>query len=278
MNQILDLKKKRLVGGREFIVVIASIILATIGIRAGDQWFFSDQEKSACPEDMAFVTSELGGFCIDKYEVSAAADCPFPVPTAMSQSAQNINDQDCRPVSVQGAIPWRGVSQSQASEACAKAGKRLPTNREWQQAAFGTPDHDSPWDQEDCQVDKNWDFQPGQTGSGANCLSSAGAFDMVGNVWEWVDGAVNDGSYNGRPLPEEGYIKGMASDAMPTMTEQASGDELYNKDYLWIQESGVRGIARGGYWNNKSDAGKNALYLSVSPSDSADGIGFRCVK
>jgi formylglycine-generating enzyme required for sulfatase activity len=63
----------------------------------------------------------------------------------------------------------------------------LPTDKEWLQVALGTPDKETGWDSDDCQVENNWDIQPGLAGTGKNCVSAAGAYDMIGNVWEWTN-------------------------------------------------------------------------------------------
>src|SRR5204862_59433 len=59
------------------------------------------------------------------------------------------------------------------------SGKRLLTNAEWQAAALGTPDGPP------CFVDKADDEGPAPTGT-PGCTSDVGAYDMVGNVSEWV--------------------------------------------------------------------------------------------
>lgn len=55
-------------------------------------------------------------------------------------------------------------------------------------------------------------------------------------------------------------------------------DPNYNEDYLWTKDSGIRGLIRGGYWNNKADAGVYAMHSAFDPSYVGSGIGFRCVK
>jgi len=279
----LNLRRKRLVGKREIIVTVAAIILATAGIKASDKILnrnggeVTNGEKG-CPPDMVQVLSENGGFCIDKYENSAGDNCQAKNPQSQGESLANLDESDCRPASVSGALPWRNISQNQAAVACAKAGKRLPTNKEWLAAALGTPDKASGWGPDDCNVNNNWGNQPGETGSGKNCISSAGAYDMIGNAWEWVEGTVADGAYQGRAFPKEGYIKGVDENALPSATGQDKGDPNYNNDYMWMINTGTRAFARGGYWGNGSDAGIYSVYLDSEPSFAGIGIGFRCVK
>jgi formylglycine-generating enzyme required for sulfatase activity len=88
-------------------------------------------------------------------------------------------------VSVPGVTPSANVTWFQAQEACANAGKRLPTNAEWQIAATGTPDPGPDDGATDCNTSAAG-VSPVDTGSRAKCVSSRGAFDMVGNRFEWV--------------------------------------------------------------------------------------------
>lgn len=262
---------------KSVIVIIFAIALTTIAIKAADKYISKDEKNDGCPADMVFVPTSEGGFCMDKYENSAGDKCSFANPSNQLETRQNFDDVNCRPESLSGKMPWRNISQNQAAAACAKAGKRLPTNKEWVLASLGTPDMNADWSNDDCQVSNNWNSQPGQTGSASNCLSGAGAYDMVGNVWEWIDGNVVDGVYYGQILVQEGYVKGVDENGWPVNTE-GGPDINYNNDYFWIKNKGTRGIARGGYWDNGSEAGVNSAYIVIDPSMTGEGIGFRCVK
>jgi hypothetical protein len=79
-------------------------------------------------------------------------------------------------VSIEGVLPAGFVSWFQALAAARNSGKRLLTNAEWQAAALGTPGG-AP-----CIVDSTGPEPTGTPG----CVSDVGAFDMVGNVHEWV--------------------------------------------------------------------------------------------
>jgi len=280
MSEIINLKKKRLIGFKEVIVIVIAVILTTLGIRASDGFFGDGKEPDTgpCSSDMVFVTSPTGGFCIDKYESSPNDDCQNSNPNSQEDSRMNLNYKDCAAVSVAGKQPWRNISQNQAVMACAKAGKRLPTNKEWFQASLGTPDLDSGWAMDDCNVKKNWSENPGLTGSASKCVSSAGVYDMVGNVWEWIDGSIADGKLDDLEMPESGYIAGVNADAMPVKTDKDNKDPNYYNDYFWIKKNGVRTIARGGYWDNGADAGQYAIYAVPDVSFAGPGVGFRCVK
>jgi len=273
---------------KSLIVGFIAVILVTVGIDAADNYDnFSEsmigrivfgEGEGPCPKGMVFVPTDTQGFCIDMYEASPGDSCPEIQVLNQLHSRDNINWSDCSAVSKAGRIPWRFVSQTQAQTACAKAGKRLPTDEEWYLASLGTPDKSNDWLDSDCHVDSNWSDQPGVTGSGAACVSSYGAYDMIGNVWEWVKGEVRDGVYNDEVLPKSGYITAVDSQGMPLEIDELEANENYNNDYFWLKDKGVRGFARGGYWDNKEGAGVYAMYLVSPPSFAGTGIGFRCAK
>lgn len=279
MTKTINLKNqgKKFLGKREIIISVLALVLTTVGIKASDTYFGGDSESAICPSEMVFVPSTSGGFCIDKFEASPGDDCPNKDATSQNASRQNMASASCKPASLKNALPWVYISQTQAREACARAGKRLPTNKEWYAAALGTPDKNSSWGQVDCQVDNNWTKQPGETGSGENCLSSFGAYDMIGNIWEWTDEVIKDGSLDGEPLPEQGYVYEIDDRGIAMKTENGRNED-YNNDYFWLNKSETRAIARGGFYSNKDQAGVYSAYLVPAPSYSGVGVGFRCVK
>lgn len=283
MNRVIDLKNKhrrtRFNAWQIMFIVVFAVVLSTAGIKAADK-FLKGPDKlapGACPDGMVSLLSPNGKFCIDAFEASVGAGCPFASPGSQGESRENLNSVDCLPVSVKGVVPWRNISQNQAATACAKAGKRLPTSNEWMQASLGTPDNLDSWSGDDCQVAKNWASQPGSTGSGANCVSASGVYDMVGNVWEWVQGTIYDGKMGERILPKQGYIAAADETGIPSATADEPNVN-YANDYLWIKTSGTRGVARGGYWDNKAEGGTYAVYMVNEPSYAGEGVGFRCVK
>lgn len=275
------IKRRTLKILKQLFIVVAVIGISVFAVRALDERAgqeLAEKGGDGCPQDMVFVGNSRGGFCVDKFEASPGPDCPYKEPGSSQDTRTNLDDAECKPVSENGARPWRFISRDQAREACAKAGKRLPTSEEWYQAVLGTPDKENGWTAQDCQVNKNWNQQPGRTGSAENCRSGAGAFDMIGNVWEWVKDDAEDGILEGDQLPGPGFVQAVTDKGIPYETDASQPNPDYNNDYLWLKNTGRRGVARGGYWGNASDAGKYAMYIVPPPDFSGPGIGFRCVK
>jgi formylglycine-generating enzyme required for sulfatase activity len=271
------------------LVVTGAIFLSTLAINAADTWrnpensmlagaLSSMNKTEKCPNDMVFVGTPNGGYCIDIYENSASESCLFDVPKNQEDTRSNIAEKKCNPVSIKNAIPWRNISQSQAMQACAKVGKRLPTNEEWFLASLGTPDASS-WGGSDCNVNKNRDiFDPSLTGSGENCVSPLGVYDMVGNVWEWVSETIKEGKFDNTDVPDKGFVISADEKGIPSETNATSSDPNYNFDRFWIKKEGTVGMFRGGYWGSGTDAGIYTVHAEMPTSFVGTAIGFRCVK
>jgi formylglycine-generating enzyme required for sulfatase activity len=264
--------KKRLYFSIErLLIVVLVVAISVIAVRAVDN--FQDREQSPCPAGMVFVGSSGGGFCIDKYEASPGEDCLDDFPENMRETMINMEKSGCRSVSRAGQKPWTFVSRDQAAEICRMGGKRLPTAAEWQSAALGTLDAPAG----NCQLSNNWDEQPGPGGQGDDCVSGVGAYDMIGNVWEWVSDEVVDGVYRDMDLPAAGYIQAMSSSGLPAQTADTP-NQGYGEDYLWLKTGGLKAVAKGGYYDSGSDGGRYSTYVEASPSFTGPGVGFRCVK
>ena len=133
-------------------------------------------------------TVELDGFYIDKYEVTNAQYEAF-VTTGDGLPSDYADDN-----SFNGPQhPVVGVSWLDAQMYCGWAGLRLPTEAEWEKAARGSDGRTYPWgegiDGDKANYQNSGDaFDNGTTPVGhyPDGVSPYGAFDLAGNVWEWV--------------------------------------------------------------------------------------------
>lgn len=257
------------------LVVVGAMLLSTLGIFASDALQGIDgslgnlanvRNAGLCTAGSVPLKIDGNVVCVDIYEASPSQSCPHTHITNIVESEENTNAHECYAASVKGVRPWNYVSLPQAQRMCAGAGKRLPTSNEWFQIALGTRT-------DTCAVRG---VAAADTGSSPECVSTTGAYDVVGNMWEWVDETVVGNTFHDRPLPSEGYVSSVDADGVAVTSDSAPSD-LYGKDYFWSKEEGVYGMIRGGFYGSDDDAGLYTINASVMTSFAAQGVGFRCV-
>jgi formylglycine-generating enzyme required for sulfatase activity len=174
--------------------------------------------------------------------------------TPNGQSCAN----DIYAVSLPVVMPSAHISWFQALEACANSAKRLPTSAEWQVAANGSPDPGPDNGTTDCNTGPNVGL-PTLTGARSGCVSARGAFDMVGNLFEWV------ADWEPAPTSTPGW-GGFSDDEMGLAG--ATGSSTF-----------PGALVRGGGFFSGPLAGP--LAIDAAPPDTRgadDFIGFRCAR
>jgi formylglycine-generating enzyme required for sulfatase activity len=154
-------------------------------VPAGD---FIMGSKYGDPDERPMQIATTGAYFIDKYEVSNAEykkfDPDFVIPEGKEERA--------------AIVTW-----SQANAYAKWAGKRLPTEKEWEKGARGTDGRTFPWGETYDNTYVVWDRNSSRGGSIAKPESPYGCYDMAGSVWEWTADWYKP--YPGNDVPMEQY-------------------------------------------------------------------------
>jgi len=134
----------------------------------------------------------LPAFYIDKYEVTNLQYKTF-IDATQRKSPKHFRNRTFPDGKVDHPVTY--VSWYDADAYCHWAGKRLPTEEEWEKAARSSDGRNYPWGN-DFAIDRantpqRWMVleQEGDTtpvGSFPSGVNAYGAYDMSGNVWEWT--------------------------------------------------------------------------------------------
>lgn len=213
-------------------------------------------------------TVYLDAFYIDKYEVTNAQFKEFSEETGHKGMINQPGFEDyidyfnnCP------NCPIVNITWYYAKDYAKWAGKRLPTEAEWEKAARGTDEREYSWGDESPDADEIFraNYRTPSEEGGADGFRFAapvgsfpenkspyGAFDMAGNVWEWVADWYDSEYYTYSPKrnpegPERSPIGGK--------------------------------VMRGGSWDMSPRSIRCAnRYGRDGPGDWFSDVGFRCAK
>ena len=216
-------------------------------------------------------------FCIDRFEAHLRRDSAAG--RAHAHHERPAPDVQYVAVSARGVFPQAYISRDEATAACAAAGKRLCTRREWLRACRGTrgvPDphdgsrvcnHGKPHlltklfgdgrDYEEHYNSPQLNQTPGflaETGSHEACRSTAGVYDMVGNLHEWV------------------------SDAVTSEFLRDFERESVRREFQYVQLGSA--IFMGGFYSTRAELGEGCAFTTIAHDRRYHdySTGFRCCR
>lgn len=172
-----------------------------------------DGDPDEAPEHQIYLAT----YYIDKKEVTQAEYERYVKMTKRGKPFIPVFEDDQSKI-LKPEMPAMGMSWADADAYCKWAGKRLPTEAEWEKAGRGEGKRRYPWGDEfgmgRANVDGDEDgfkylAPPGSFESGR---SPYGIYDMTGNVAEWVADTYDERYYEKAPYrdppgPEEGQHK-----------------------------------------------------------------------
>ena len=169
-------------GGSAAAVVAGPDGAEMVLVPAGEFWMGSAELADEMPRRLV----HLDAYYIDRHEVTNARYRTFLEGQRRPRRPAYWID----PRFNAAAQPVVGVLWSEAAAYCRWAGKRLPTEAEWEKAARGPDGRRYPWGD-------HWEpgratsadggaQRPAPVGSRPGGASQYGALDMAGNVAEWV--------------------------------------------------------------------------------------------
>lgn len=216
---------------------------------------FTMGSETGKDEEKPIHTIYLDGFWIDQTEVTnrqyalcvTAGQCISPNETDSSLRSIYYGNSEF------DEYPVIYVNWNMAKTYCEWAGRRLPTEAEWEKAARGMDERTYPWGEDISCNEANYDPKDscfGDTTIAGNFTSGEspyGVYDMAGNVWEWVSDWYSETYYQDSPL---------SNPLGP--------------------DSGQYRVLRGGSFDSSTSGVRTTNRYRYEPTYTLLSIGFRC--
>jgi formylglycine-generating enzyme required for sulfatase activity len=205
-----------------------------------------DDENS--PRREIFVSA----FYMDKFEVTLSRYAAFLKATGNIKPPAEWETADLQN---SAELPVVAVDWHDADSYCRWAGKRLPTEAEWERAARGGDERIYPWGSDPPSPEHARFGQPYEkpvyrdgvvrVGTYSKGVSPFGIYDLSGNVWEWVG---------------DWYADSFRRDV-----RDPKGPD-----------KGTHKVMRGGGWYDAADRITATKRMYAEPARRDDEVGFRC--
>jgi sulfatase modifying factor 1 len=194
----------------------------------------------------------LNSYYIDKFEVTNGRFAKF-VEAIHSEPPWGFADQETPVVHADHPVRW--VNWMDAVGYCLWAGKRLPTEAEWEKAARGTDSRVYPWGNDPpTPMQAVFGLKEGTEtvspiGNREKGQSPYGARDLAGNLYEWTTDWYD----------EEYYQK------IPAINPQGPAE-------------GTAKVQRGGSYTNTPYRLRSSFRTKGDPTEHEPNVGFRCAQ
>jgi len=205
-------------------------------------------------EDSPVRNVHVDAFYLDRFEVTTERFGKFLEATGAVSQPEGWDEAKS---AASRELPAVGVDWREAEAYCRWAGKRLPTEAEWERAARGTQARPYPWGDDAPSAERarfatsaSGPYQGGLAPVGSHVAgqSSEGIQDLAGNASEWV---------------ADWYSESFATSDVRNPKGPASGPG--------------RGI-RGGGWQEPAERLRSTKRFYAAPNSRADDLGFRCAQ
>src|SRR5512134_171465 len=206
--------------------------------------------------DQLEVTNAMYALCVD------AGDCTPPQDFKSQRRAKYFNNAEFND------YPVIYVTWGQAKAYCEWAGRRLPTEAEWERAARGDDWRTFPWGEDKADgLRANYNMLIGDTsrvGTYPLGASPFGVLDMAGNVAEWTNDFYKSNYYSVAELVNP--IGPLTSSNLFRVVRGGS---------LGDAEINIRVPKRSSVLGSDLSATTGLL---ISPGNASPRIGFRCAQ
>ncbi|MCZ6676426.1 MAG: SUMF1/EgtB/PvdO family nonheme iron enzyme [Candidatus Poribacteria bacterium] len=235
---------------------------ATMPLIPAGTFEMGDHFGEGLPHESPVHTVSIDAFYIDVTEVTNAMYQKF-----MEETGHQPPEFWTEPAFNAPDHPVVGVTWHDAATYAQWAGKRLPTEAEWEYAARGgLVGKRYPWGDDLTHEKANYKGTDGRdiwdrTGPvGSLPENGYGLFDMAGNVWEWCADEYDEGFY--AISPESNPFAGKAI-------------AFVNDDFDSVE---TRRVWRGGSWSSRNTKVTVSGRAFSEPSVTGQITGFRCAR